>query len=257
MSLKSNQNIQTFPKCKVCGAGIFLSEEAFIQHFSQNHLIPEDDNQCNDDFDKVESRKSSTESKETEIELFENEPILENEENFENEKIDDTSKSISNGNIGREFNFIKDNKILQLKIQRCKIYECEVCSKIFCNMKNLEAHKFSVHDMEEIVKKITVKDDSVSINDMNNKTYTNKIPNLGQDPKVLLNMHIENIISIEQQNVVPIRKSVNNEAVFDDILDLDNIDNHVIEPIVQVKKSKNQKIIEKKIVKKIIKNWPI
>ena len=59
MNLNLSRNVQIFPKCKVCGAGIFLSEEAFIQHFSQNHSILED---------TLGSQKSSKENKESEVE---------------------------------------------------------------------------------------------------------------------------------------------------------------------------------------------
>ena len=76
MSSNSNQNIQKFPKCKVCGAGVFLTVEAFYDHISQNHSFPEDKN---DEF-IPEIQKSDKENKEIEVEqrneVSENEPIL-------------------------------------------------------------------------------------------------------------------------------------------------------------------------------------
>ena len=85
-----------FPKCKVCGAGIFLTEEAFVQHFSQNHYFPKNDKPHNNNFDNPESQNSSTkENNETEVEqtndLSENDPILENQVNEkpdENQDVD-------------------------------------------------------------------------------------------------------------------------------------------------------------------------
>ena len=68
---------------------------------------------------------------------------------------------------------------VELKISPCKIYECEICSKVFCTLKNLEAHKFNIHDMEEIVKKIDLNNDSGSKTDMKvrktEETFKNKV----------------------------------------------------------------------------------
>ena len=90
MNINSNQSIQLFPKCKICGAGIFLTEDAFVQHFSRNHSFP---NEGDDEFDIHESQKSSNENKDTEVEqsneLSEN---LENQENIENEKLNEILK---------------------------------------------------------------------------------------------------------------------------------------------------------------------
>ena len=137
MTLNSNRNIQKFPKCKVCGAGVFLTVEAFYDHISQNHSFPGDKNV---EF-IPEFQKSNKENKETEVEktneVFEKEPIL-NLSRFHNKK----TKVECPAKCGK---FLSSHGAIRkhLLSHRPKHewpYQCEFCLKRFQARADLPKH---------------------------------------------------------------------------------------------------------------------
>ena len=139
----------------------------------------------------------------------------------------DCSIRLNGSNIHNEHEFNAIHKV-ELKILPCKIYECEVCSKVFCTLKSLEAHKFNIHDMEEIMKKFDLNDDFGSITDIKVSKTNDRISDVGRD--VLTNINVENNMineSEEMQNklfsiFVPkeIQASYDNDKDFENKMEI-------------------------------------
>ena len=111
-----------------------------------------------------------------------------NKEEFLNEKtIDGIEKS------GFKSTIIPISNLNQeIQISPYKIYDCEACSKVFCTRKKLEAHKFTVHDSEEILKTFDLNNDSESITDIKVSKRNYKISYVDRDSKVLTNTNVKN-----------------------------------------------------------------